>query len=177
MLKCFIESWTLQRREIIFQTIFLPGTWVTVVGALYINPNPLSLRRDKELKSAISSQGHPIGLLGEKKWSPLRFVWNALLGDYFWERVHGGQAQENRHSCFLIEVFPIFLEKGSCLQTLSSEKHVWGSGWGRSPVQMGIFLMQPDLQEATVSRGAVRPPPSLFLCKSSHRRMPLCCVL
>ena len=82
------------------------------------------------------------------------------------ERIHGAQAQEKQHSCFLTEVFTIFLEKGSCLQTLSSEKHAWGSGWGKGPVQMSIFLMEPELQEAMVSRGAVRPPPSSLYIKA-----------
>lgn len=62
-----------------------------------------------------------------------------------WEEGPWGQDQEKRHSCFLTEAFLILLEGGSYLQTLSSEKHVWGSGWGRGPVQTSIFLVEPDL--------------------------------
>lgn len=50
-----------------FQNIFLPGTWVTAVGMLYINSNLFSVRKDKELKSATSPQEHPARLLGEQK--------------------------------------------------------------------------------------------------------------
>lgn len=133
-----------------FQNIFLPGTWVTAVGMLYINQICSVWEKTKNwnlppvLKSILP--GFWVNR-NDHLWLTAKlnsFEWNTLATVS--ERGSMGHVLKERgHSCILTKAFPVFLGKGSCLQIQSPEKQVQGSGWIRGPVQLSTFLLEPDL--------------------------------